>query len=304
MLAHWIRLTLVLELAAYGALGAWLDHLFRWPVPALAAGAVVLALGARFVLTCLTCLLGWAHRSPRQPGHELGPLDVLRYVLGEYRALLTDNLCYLPWESIALRADPPATPTERIPLLLVHGYLSNRGYFRPMVRWLEARDVGPIFVPNFPVLFTSIEDFADALHAQVERITLGCGQPRVVLVCHSMGGLAARRYLQVRGEGRVARLVTIASPHHGTALANAGLGLNARQMCRGCDFLSELDRAESRTKPGIPALSIYTPHDNLVSPQDTSVLSWARNVAIPGVGHIEIIGSERTFGVLLEELQR
>ena len=304
MLAHWIRFTLLLELATYGALGAWLHHAHGWTVPVLAPAVLVFALGARFALTCFTCFLGWYNRSPRQPGHELGFVDVLRYLLGEYRALLADNLYYLPWEAIALRPDPPVTPTERIPVVLVHGYLSNRGYFRSLVRWLEARDVGPIFAPNFPVLFASIENFAAELHAQIERVALGCGQPRVILVCHSMGGLAARRYLQDHGERRVARLVTIASPHHGTSLANAGMGLNARQMCRGSDFLRSLDEAETRVKPGIATLSIYTPHDNLVSPQDTSVLSWARNVAVPGLGHVEIITSERTFGVLLEELRR
>ena len=303
MLARLVRLSLVLELAACVALGAWLHVAHGWTIPGVAALAVALSLGVRFALVCFTSLLGWLNRSPRSPEHRIGLAGVPRYLLGEYRALVADNLFYLPWESVALRPDPPAAPTDRVPVVLVHGYLSNRGYFRPLVRWLEARGVGPIFAPNFPVVFTSIEHFAQELHTAIERIASGCGQPRVILVCHSMGGLAARRYLQERGEGRIAKLVTIASPHRGTALAAVGMGLNARQMGRGSEFLRGLEEAEARVKPGIATVSIYTPHDNLVSPQDASRLPWARNVAIPGLGHIEIIESERTFTVLLEELR-
>lgn len=304
MLAHWIRLTLLLELAVYSALGAWLHFALEWGVPALAAGAVGLALGGRFALVCFTGFVAWRHCSPRAPEDCIELPGVVRYLVGEYRALLLDNFCYLPWESTVLRPDPPVQPTDRVPVLLVHGYMSNRGYFRPLVRWLEAQGVGPIHVPNFPVLFTSIEHFAAELHQAIERVASGCGQARVIVVCHSMGGLAARHYRQERGEGRIAKLITIASPHHGTALAAAGLGLNARQMCPDCEFLRALEAAEARETPGIATLSIYSPHDNLVSPQDTSRLPWARNIAIPGLGHIDILSSERMFRVLLEELRR
>ena len=49
--------------------------------------------------------------------------------------------------------------------------------------------------------------------------------------------------------------------------------------------------------------SIYTPHDNLVAPQDTSRLSWARNIAIPGRGHVDILASERLSAIVLKELR-
>src|SRR6185369_13560665 len=121
------------------------------------------------------------------------------------------------------------------------------------------------------------------LHLEIERITAGCGVPQVIVVCHSMGGLIARRYLQVHGEARIARLVTIASPHHGTVMSRLGIGQHARQMEQGSDFLTALAAAEAASAPKLPATSIYTVHDNLVSPQDTSRLPWARNVALSGL---------------------
>ena len=141
------------------------------------------------------------------------------------------------------------------------------------------------------------------LHAEIERIAAASGRPRVVLVCHSMGGLIARRYLQDHGEARIARLVTIASPHHGTVLSRIGIGQHARQMERASAFLAELARAEAARPPGVPATSIYTVHDNLVSPQDTSRLDWARNVAVGGLGHVSIIAAEAVFALVLEELR-
>ncbi len=302
MLARLIRFSLALELATLVALGVWLHASYDWPAAALVLGALGLMLATRLGLVCLTALLGWVYRSARPPELRMRLSEIPRYLAQEYRALLADNFWYLPWESIALRPDPAPLPTGRVPIVLVHGYLSNRGYFRPLVRWLEAEDAGPVFAPNFPVLFTSIGHFADELHEAIERIASGCGQ-RVILVCHSMGGLAARRYLQVHGEGRIAKLITIASPHHGTALAGAGLGLNARQMGRGSDFLVALETAEAERAPSVAAVSIYSPHDNLVAPQDTSRLAWARNVSVPGLGHVSIIASPRMFPALRDALR-
>jgi len=302
MLTRVVRLSLFLELAAWVALAAWLRASHGFDVGALALGAVLAALAVRLGLVCLTCIVGWIYRSARAPAQRLGPYGVLRLVATECRALLADNFWYLPFESLALQPDPAPAAGARTPVVIVHGYLSNRGYFAPLVAWLEARGVAPIFVPNYRSIFSTIERGAAELHAAIEQ-ACSAGAPKVVLVCHSMGGLLARRYLQEHGEARVARLVTIASPHHGTVLSKLGVGEHARQMCRGSDFLLSLERAEAEKPPKVPAMSIYSVHDNLVSPQDTSRLAWARNVAVAGVGHVAILGWEPVFALVLEELR-
>jgi hypothetical protein len=45
------------------------------------------------------------------------------------------------------------------------------------------------------------------------------------------------------------------------------------------------------------------PHDNLVAPQDSSILPRARNVAIPGRGHVDVLESKRLVELLFEELR-
>lgn len=301
MLTSLVRISLLAELAAYVLLGACLHGGYGWGAAEACAAGIVLALAVRLALVLLTCTHGWLYRSPRLPAHRLGLFGILRLLAVEFVALVADNFVYLPFESLAVRPDPAPAAGARPAVVLVHGYLSNRGYFRPMLAWLEARGVGPVFLPNYRSVLSTIETGARTLHEEIERIAAGTGQ-RVILVCHSMGGLVARRYLQEHGEGRVARLVTIASPHHGTELSRFAIGGHARQMQRGSDFLEALERAEAARPPTVPALSLYTVHDNLVSPQDTSRLAWARNVAVAGVGHVSILASSRTFALVLEEL--
>ena len=303
MLRRWMRAAQLVELAACLAVGAWLHARHGWGAGAVILGTAAWFAGVRLVLVCISSLLAWIFRTPRAPGERLGALATMRMVLGEWRAMLAVNLVQTPWENLLMRPDPVPAPTERVPVVLVHGYFANRGYFRTLVAHLEARGAGPVFVPSLSSWMASIEAGEAELHGHIERIAGGTGQPRVVLIGHSMGGLVARAYLARRGPGRVARLVTVASPNHGTALARWGFGPSARQMRAGCAFLAALEAAEAAAPTRVEAVSIYSPHDNMVAPQATSRLAWARNVALPGLGHIAIAQSQALVAALLPELE-
>ena len=76
-------------------------------------------------------------------------------------------------------------------------------------------------------------------------------------------------------------------------------------MCRGCEFLNELEAFEALGTARVDTVSVYSLHDNLVAPQETSHLPWARrNVTLSGMGHLKIIDDPATFAVLREELVR
>jgi triacylglycerol esterase/lipase EstA (alpha/beta hydrolase family) len=303
MLTRLVRLSLVAELAAYAVLGAAVHLRFGAGIPALFVAAIAFALGIRLLVVCVTSLHAWVNRSPRALEQQLRFVGTLALLAGEFRALLVDNLYGLPFESLALRPDPAPARDGRIPVVLVHGYFSNRAFFRAMVGWLEARGVGPVFTPNYRSVFASIEANSAELAIAIERIASQSGAARVVLVCHSMGGLIARHYLREHGCARVARLVTIASPHHGTVLASYGIGEHSRQMRRDSTFLRALGESEAASPPQVPATSVYTVHDNLVAPQETSRLGWARNVAVSGVGHLGILSFQPVFEIVLGELR-
>ena len=301
-LLHLVRAQLLAEAALYVAIGAWLHRERGWGASSLAAALFATALGARLALVCTSTALSHLWSSPRAPELRLGLAGTLRLVLGEWRAVLADNFWFLPFESIAMRPDPPDVSARAVPVLLVHGYLSNRGIFHALVRALEARGVQSVATFSFRGVFVPIEALVIELEAEVARRLAATGRERVILVCHSLGGLVARAWLARHGASRVAKLITIASPHSGTALAALGLGPNALQMRRGSEFLRELRRIEGASGPGCPATSIYTVHDNLVSPQDTSRLPWAKNVALRGHGHVAVLGAADLHEALFTEL--
>jgi triacylglycerol esterase/lipase EstA (alpha/beta hydrolase family) len=133
-------------------------------------------------------------------------------------------------------------------------------------------------------VFGDIDHYAQQIEEAVQALLAACGKDRVIIVAHSMGGLAARAWLRSFGAQRVARIITLGTPHHGTDLAHMGLGANARQMRRNAEWLAQLDAAD-RGQRGL-FTSIYSFHDNIIAPQDSCHLPGARNIALPGIGHV------------------
>jgi triacylglycerol lipase len=297
MLSTYIRTAQSLELALYAVL-AWALGLG----PAAAVLAVAIAfLGARAIFVATGFALAWLHRSPGAAEHRLPPPQAVALFAREYRWLLAFNLLYVPWDRFFVRRDPEPRAGEGTPIVLVHGYFANRGYFRPLVRRLEAEGLGPVFTPNLRSFHAPIERFESELSAHLQRVSAGCGK-RAIVIAHSMGGLGVRAHLASHGNRYVERIVTIASPHHGTVLALHSTGAAPRQMRPGSEFLRDLAAREGEG-PRIRALSIYSMHDNLVAPPETSRLPWARNVALARLGHLETVHAQETFALVLAELR-
>lgn len=301
--ANYARFSLAFEVLAYAAIAHWLHWLYGWGYTPLAAAALGVAYVNRLLMVCITTAVARAAGGPADPSERVGWPREAAMLWREAWAVCAAQLFEFPFHALAVRPDPRPVPGAGVPVVLVHGYFSDRGYFRHLVHALEARGAAPLFTPNFTSIFASIERFAAELHEEIERICAATGAAQVVLVCHSMGGLAARCYLARHGAGRVRKLVTIASPHGGTVHARLGSGENGRQMRRASRFLETLRRREGERGPGCATTSLYTPQDNLVAPARSSILPWARNVAIPGLGHVEILRSRRLAEAVEAELR-
>jgi triacylglycerol esterase/lipase EstA (alpha/beta hydrolase family) len=169
------------------------------------------------------------------------------------------------------------------PVLLVHGYGANGGFWVHLAAQLEQQGYSHATVDLEPV-FGDIDDFAAQLERAVQALLAASGRDKVIIVAHSMGGLVARAWLRRFGAQRAARIITLGTPHHGTDLAHMGPGHNARQMRRDGEWLAQLDAAD-RARRGL-FTSIYSWHDNIIAPQDSCHLPGARNIALPGIGHV------------------
>jgi triacylglycerol esterase/lipase EstA (alpha/beta hydrolase family) len=111
--------------------------------------------------------------------------------------------------------------------------------------------------------------------------------------------------------GRVERVITLGTPHHGTSLARFGIGRNARQMHHAGDAAQPDETAWLHTlASGEDAAlraritSIYTHHDNIIAPQTSSLLPGARNIEFGGIGHVALGRNRRILACVMAQLAR
>ena len=175
------------------------------------------------------------------------------------------------------------------------GFLCNRGYYGKFRRFLASNGYGNVWSVTLEPVFGSIDDNARHLNELVEQICAETDSDKVIIIGHSMGGVVARAWIDKQGGAkRVARVISLGSPFGGTVLAKgpSGLGENLRQMIVGCEWLQELAEYEKQPCP-VPFTAIWSPHDSIVAPQSGTRVSetYGQSIAMPGIGHMEMIVS-------------
>ncbi|MEX1166284.1 MAG: permease, partial [Hydrogenophaga sp.] len=176
-------------------------------------------------------------------------------------------------------------------VVLVHGFVCNRGFWAPWMQVLRSASV-PYASVNLEPVFGSIDEGIALMESAVSRAEqLGALPP--VLVCHSMGGLAARAWLASAPGNlhRVSRVITIGSPHHGTWLARWSRVANGMQMRQRSPWLASLAQREA-TLHGDKAFEKfvcwYSNADHIVFPTSTAKLPGADNRHVPGTAHVAL----------------
>ena len=192
-----------------------------------------------------------------------------------------------------MRADrrldqPVGADPERTPILLLHGLVDNRSVFTRLRAALARDGFDCLTSMNYPVLTADIATAAEGLAAVVDGIRSRTGYQQIHVVAHSMGGLIARYYVQrLGGDTSVHTLVTLATPHTGTATAKLLPYGVVRQLQPGSEILTDL--AGPSPGCGTHIVSIYSDHDALVVPATAGRLTHpdldVRNVLVPGSGH-------------------
>jgi triacylglycerol esterase/lipase EstA (alpha/beta hydrolase family) len=292
-----LRLVLLVQLAA-ALLVAWL--LLRRGVPAwgaLPAGVAVVAL-VRLVINMNNFVMAARAASATPPAYRLGPAARLRMLAEEFRASMLVTSWHVPRGCARMTVH---RDSGRVPVLLVHGYGCNSGFWAHLEPLLDRERISHASIDLEPVA-GSIDDYAPLIEARVRELCAATGIARIAIVAHSMGGLAARAWMRTCGGAHVAKLITLGTPHHGTVLANLGLGANAAQMRRDSPWLRALDAGDTQDVRA-RIVSIYTHHDNIVAPQDSSELAGARNVAFGGVGHVALGSNPRVLAEVLRVLR-
>ncbi len=272
MVAAWLAL-LVLWLALDSG------HSSAWAL----AGAMLLFGHAAFLL--MEFGLAWRHnRLDPAPAASVGAM--LRAWLHEARVAPRVFAWQQPFRARAL-ADHLPMASARRGFVFIHGFVGNRGLWNPWLVELTAR--GDVFCAiDMEPLLGSIDAYAPLIDAAVRRVHACTGMPPV-LVCHSMGGLAARAWMQAcSSEHLVHRVVTLGTPHHGTWLSRFGQSVNGRQMRQGSRWLAQLAQQEPASRRAL-FICYYANCDNIVFPASSAAWPGADNRFLHGVSHVAMV---------------
>jgi len=204
------------------------------------------------------------------------------------------------WRAVPDRLASPSVPARR-GVVFVHGFVCNRGFWTPWMHALSVQQRSFVAV-NLEPVFGRIDSYVPIIEAAVHRVRDASGLAPV-LVCHSMGGLAARAWLRATVDPlAVHHVVTIGSPHHGTWLARYSRMLNGIQMRRQGEWLGKLAPSEARTGYG-RFTCWYSNCDNIVLPPSTATLEGADNRLVEGVAHVDLAFHPRVMAETLALLE-
>ncbi len=305
MLARLLRYTLLVQILTGALIGTWgAVHLApQWGAAAL---ALIVLGGIGWVLLWQGVVIGLSMGLSRVPG----PLQPwLKAVWGEFWAALLIFYLRMPWTTSnpgILRPtdhrepDHTARPAQpRLPVLLVHGFLCNHRVWDKVARAL--RQAGhPVLAIDLEPPFTSIDDFAPLIERGVTTLRAHTGASQVVLVGHSMGGLAIRAWLRAHGPAQVAKIITLGTPHHGTQAPQWLSTPNGQQMKWRSAWTEELARSETPQKRQLMQLAL-SHHDNIVYPQREQVLDGATVTEFGNIGHLQMCLNHEVISWLLRQ---
>ncbi len=275
MLAQLLRRMLLTQ-SLIGAVAAYL--LCQNTLWAALVGAVLLPFLIMLLVDTVSALVSRAATEP------LGAW--LRSLVGEYGAGFQVFLFRQPWTTQPPVLLPATGGTPHVPVVLVHGYMCNHRIWDDMADALRARGHAVLAV-NLEPVFASIDDYAPVVEAAVAALSEHSGAPQVALVGHSMGGLAIRAWMRAHGSARVARVVTLGTPHAGTKMARGARTPNGQQMLWRSRWLADLAASETDTTRALMRLAI-TPQDNIVFPQRAQLLQGLTPKVFDGIGHVQM----------------
>ena len=186
------------------------------------------------------------------------------------------------------------------PIIVVHGYAQNRAVFLPLAYRLARAGLGPIVGFEYWTL-GRVAAGARQLGWFVDHVLAETGAAQVDIIGHSMGGVVGRYLVAFGGgDGKVANLVTLGSPHAGTEMSSVGLGHPARELLTGSKLLIRLSAAPAPTHTKI--LTIWSHADALVPSSTQADVPGAVRVEFTDLGHVALLGSRRVARTIIERL--
>lgn len=136
---------------------------------------------------------------------------------------------------------PSKVQSKKPTIVFINGYAHNSSAWFYHLDKVREETGANVFTVSLIGPCKSLEQHAEHLKSELEKISKITGQSEVFLVGHSMGGdvslLYATKYAK---KDTVKTVVTLGSPIGGTVMAKLAVGKSARQMERNSPFTKEL----------------------------------------------------------------
>lgn len=306
----------------------WCTHIIVVTILAL-VGLGLWMVGVEAMVICFTCMvlysLLWVmlvlhfeyvkrKKGSSRPGNVAGGVALSLFaVVWEFFSYILLYVFIQPWDRLARRFTEPSSTRTRpadsdnaansprsatLPILLIHGFFCNSAFWLPMRFYLYCRGVRNIYSITLSPPMGDIQDFSASLAVKVEAILQETGAEKLIIVAHSMGGLVARHYIQeCSSKHSVAKLICLGTPHHGSEITRGFAAkmlkfvpcICLQQMNPASPFLQCLTDRKA-LEDGVPIVNIFSYDDEVIVPQESSILSsnYARSIPCNGIGHMSM----------------
>lgn len=255
-------------------------------------------------------------RGARKAGAATGRAALFagRGLASAYHAVDPDlrrHVAQLPLLGLGLftKARPEVTPLPadgHRPVIFVHGLGGHRGNFLPARAYFRLRGRSRTYALGFssgteiPALAVELSRFI----AEVVGVNGLAADAQVDLVAHSMGGLIARVSLEdSETRRRVATVVTLGTPHHGTHAARFAATPHHLSLRPDSPLLQRLAHQVPWDASQLPRLyALWSESDVLLLPATTAKVEGAESIRMDGYTHYSYLlqpaGFEKIFECL------
>ena len=254
-------------------------------------GLIILSIPAFNLITVLLCYtIYWYEYSNAHPDSVID-----RFNWNNLKLVTTLIIPEVFFNSVTIMLIPfglfhkniPVTQRGETPVLLLHGLFVNQSCWFWFKRQLRRQGCKNIVSMNLTGWHNE-EVLTELLAKRVDELRHQFGVNKVHLVGHSMGGMIARNYVQLRGGAeKVDQLICLGSPHHGSKLATFSVTPLGKLLIPDSDFLRRLNSAPVPEK--LRLTNIYTNKDDMVLPNSNNHLDWGKAVELDGMGHTALI---------------
>ena len=205
----------------------------------------------------------------------------------------------------ALPANRATAALAHNPILFVHGWSGSASNWNTMISRFKADGwtTSELYSWSYNTSQSNATT-AQEIKARVDNILATTGATKVDIVTHSMGGLSSRYYSKnLGGSAKIDAWVSLGGPNHGTDSAYGCFQTSCVEMRPGSTFLNQLNATDET--PGTPRYATWwSPCDETINPDESTILSGATNTRTACIGHLILLSDAIVYSQVRDWVAR